>query len=279
MSPAGRLLAVFVLAGPPAVAGVAEPERAVAQAAAERDRLAALRERLAGEARKAAEGLGALKTPGEGARAEGELARKLRAFDTLARRLDDAEAKLDAHDKRLQRARAAFAAAIEAEERRLEARARREGAAAVAADLSALAAARARVAEGAGGAFRPPLEVVVDPLDGAADVEAKIAILESEQERVAGRIQDLESEESLVAVRLAARREWARDLGAARRDARGTVDLIDRGYEDVQAQLQAIEARALALPRERAALKAALTQLAARRKEAEDRLADLRRGR
>jgi chromosome segregation ATPase len=128
-------------------------------------------------------------------------------------------------------------------------------------------------------AFRAPLAIALDPLDGPAEVEAKLAILASEDERVRRRLDDLTSEASLLAARLLARREWARELSAARRDAAGAVDLLDRGDEDVRASLRALEARGEALARERRQLEAALLRLTEGRAQAEERLAELRKGR
>ena len=174
---------LFVMAS---VAAAATPDREqeLARATAQRDELVAERTRLAAAARAAADRLAATGAPA--ARAGSALSRQLREFDRLAHGLDDVERRLAEQERRRVRARAAFDAAADGEERRLEERARREGAAAVAAEMAALAAARRRVAQSeTSGAFRPPLEVALDPLDGPADVEAKLAILQSEEARVA----------------------------------------------------------------------------------------------
>jgi colicin import membrane protein len=252
-----------------ASASTEDREQELVRATAQRDELAARRTQLADEARIAADRLAA-----------GAPAQQLRAFDRMARGLDDVERRLAEQERRRARARAAFDAAADGEERRLQERARREGAAAVAAEMAALAAARRRVAQSEGErGFRPPLEVALDPLDGPADVEAKLAILESEQQRVRRRSEQLAGEATLVATRIAARREWARELGLARREAAGAVDLLDRGAEDVRASLETLEAQGAAIARERAALAAALERLGTGRTQAEKRLAELRKGR
>jgi chromosome segregation ATPase len=147
--------------------------------------------------------------------------------------------------------------------------------------MAALEAARKRVAraDAETGAFRAPLDVALDPLDGPADIEGKIVILDSEEARVRRRLEELKADAVLLTVRVAARREWARELGAARRDALGAVELLDQGYEDVQASLKALEGRADEIARERGRLEAALAPLTARRGQAEERLAELRKGR
>lgn len=278
MRAAVLLLLGALLAAPPASAAtVAEREEEIARASAARDALAAERARLAAEARSAADGLTGASG---GTRADGALTQRLRAFDRLASRLDDVERRLAEQDAKRARARAAFDAAAADEEGRLEQRARREGAPAVAASMAALEAARRRVAQAEGArVFRPPLAVAVDPQDGPAEMEAKLAIVASEEARVRRRQDDLAGEAALVAARTAARREWARALAAARRDAGGAVELLDRGDEDVRASLRALEARAATLARETAALDASLVRLAADRARAEERLAQLRKGR
>jgi chromosome segregation ATPase len=268
---------LFVIASA-AAAATPDREQELARATAQRDELVAERARLADAARAAADRMAATGAPA--ARAGSALSKQLREFDRLAHGLDDVERRLAEQERRRVRARAAFDAAADGEERRLQERARTEGAAAVAAEMAALAAARRRVAQSEGSSvFRPPLEVALDPLDGTADVEAKLAILQSEEARVGRRLAELAGEASLLATRVAARQEWARELGAARRDAAGAIDLLDRGDEDVRASLRALDARGEEIARERARLAAALARLAAGRAQAEERLAELRKGR
>jgi chromosome segregation ATPase len=261
-----------ILAATAAVASAssADREQELARVAAQRDALSARRTELAAEVRRAADRL----APGP------PTARQLREFERMARGLDDVERRLAEQERRRVQARAAFVAEADAEERRLDERARREGATAVTAEMAALAAARRRVAQSEGErGFRPPLEIVLDPLDGPAEVEAKLAIVESERQRVRRRADELEGEAALLATRLAARREWARELGLARREAGGAVELLDVGAEDARASVQALEAQGDAIARERQTLAQALERLAESRTRAEKRLAELRKGR
>ncbi|MET0554343.1 MAG: hypothetical protein ABW221_14970 [Vicinamibacteria bacterium] len=272
------LAAFLIAAAGAAAAALPDREQELVRATAQRDELTAERTRLAAEARAAANRLAA--AGGAGARASGAVSQQLRAFDRMARGLDDVERRLAEQERRRAKARAAFDAAADGEEHRLEERARREGAAAVAAEMAGLAAARRRVAQSEGaGAFRPPLEVALDPQDGPAEVEAKLAILESEAARVGARLAELAAEASLLSARVAARREWARELGAARRDAGGAIDLLDRGDEDVRASLRALEGRGGEITRERALLEAARLRIEGVRARAQERLAELRKGR
>jgi chromosome segregation ATPase len=273
------LVAFVLLARAVAAASVLEREQAVGGASAERAKLVAAQHRLQAEAAALAERISQLKVPGAAPRAGRELTRQLREFDRLAGRLDALEGDVVEQERRIARARAEFQAAADEEEQRLEQRARREGAGAVAEALSALESARRRVAALESAiAFRPPLEVALDPQDGPAEIEAKLAVLAGERARVSARLQDLRRDEGLLATRIEAKREWARELGVARRDAGGSVELLDRGYEQVQAALRALSARAEALVRERAALESAEAGLAARQREAEERWRALRKG-
>ena len=275
-----RLLPLLaLLAQPAAAAAPQELAAAIAREAVQRDRLVAEARRLQAEAAALAERVSVMKTGG-GARAGGELSSRLRDFDRLAERLDRLESDIAEADRRLARRRREFDAAADAEERRLQERARREGAAAVAPSLQALLDQRRDVAARTTlDAFRLPLDVAVDPLDGVPELEAKLALLDGERSRVTARLGQLRGEEVLLAARLSAKREWARRLAAARRDAAGDLELLDRGYEDAERMLRELATRASALVSERRVLEAADERLKARRAEAEARLGELRKGR
>jgi hypothetical protein len=274
-------LALALTATPAVGAPPLEMERELAKTASQRDARLAEKQKLQAQAAAVAERVAALKGPDTSAgRASGELSRQLRDFDRLAGRLDDVERDLAALEQRLTRLRAAFEAAADAEERRLEEEARRRGAATVAAQIDALRDARRRAAGHVETpAFRPPLDIAVSPLDGPAEIEAKLTLIDGERTRIASYLAERGREDALLATRLDAKREWARQLAAARRDAAGSVELLDRGYEEAQAALRDLAARGAALIRERAALEEAQQRLATRRTEAEARLAELRKGR
>lgn len=277
----GLLLALALLGRTAVAASPAEIERDVARAAGERDTRRAERQQVQAQAAAAAERVAALKRPGGGTdRAGSALARELREFDRLAARLDTLEREVATFEQRLARLRAAFEAAADDEEGRLEERARREGAAAVAPQIEALRAARRRIAgQAETPGFRPPLDIGLSALDGVAELEAKLALIDGERARITQRLVEARREETLLATRMEAKREWARQLAAARRDAAGSVDLLDRGYEEAQSALRGLAARIEALARERSTLEEAEQRLRARRTEAEGRLAELRKGR
>ena len=274
------LLALALHAHPAGAASPLEIEREVTRVAAEHERLEGERRRLQSEALALADQVAALKSAASPARAGGDLSRRLRDFDRLAGRLDAVERDLTAQERLLARLHAEVEASADAEEGRLEQQARGEGARLVAPRLAALQETRRRVsARRTESAFRPPLEIAIEPTDGPAEIEAKIAVLDGEISRIAARLPELRREEGLLARRLEARREWARQLAAARRDAAGGVELLDRGYEDAAVSLRELGARAEALVRERGVLEAAQQGLTARRAEAEGRLGELRKTR
>ena len=271
------LLALMARAA--AGASAFELEAEIGRVAAERQRLSEEASRLRMEAAVLADGVAAVKTDGA-TRADGALTRRLRELDRAASRLDRLERETAEIARRLARLRSEFETAADAEERRLQERARREGVAVVAPALDALARARRTVAAAAAPPiFRPPLDIVLDALDGPAELDAKRTLIEGESARVAARLAELRGDEALVAVRLQAKREWARQIAAARRDAAGDVELLDRGHDDAEQALRELTARAADLARERATLEEAAKRLQARRNEAEARLGELRKGR
>jgi chromosome segregation ATPase len=143
----------------------------------------------------------------------------------------------------------------------------------VAGEVAALGAARERIAPLRDAAdFRSALEVSLDPLDGPAELEAKIAIIDGERLRISTRLADLAGEELVLAMRLQAKRQWARELGAARREAGGGVELLEQVHERTEAAVRSLTARVDAIGRERARLQASDSTLAATRREAEQRL-------
>ena len=115
-------------------------------------------------------------------------------------------------------------------------------------EVAALAAARDRLAPLRDVAdFRSPLEVSLDPLDGPAELEAKIALIDGERLRIGTRLADLADEELVLAMRLQAKRQWARDLGAARREAGGGVELLEQVHERTEAAVRSLTARVEAM--------------------------------
>jgi hypothetical protein len=255
------LVAVLLLAQ--SASADAALDAAVAREAGERDRLEGERRGLQKEAVVLAP------AAGDG--------RGRRAFDRVAERLDALDRRLAEQERRLSRAVATFDETARREERRLEEVARTQGAAAAAAGQADLEAARRRVAAlRVASGFRAPLDVAIDPRDGAAELETKLALLRGEERRVADHLAQLQAEEGLLGARIAAKREWLRQLGSARRDAAGSVELLDRGFEEAQAAVLRLTERRQALPHEQAAVRDAERRLAVRRAEIERRLEELR---
>jgi DNA repair exonuclease SbcCD ATPase subunit len=240
----------------------------VVRAADERDRLRAEKEALHAEAARLAERLSGKDTA----------AGKLREFDRLANRLDRLDREIASRERSLERTLLDFEAAAAREERRLEARARAEGALAIAPDLAALAAARQRAdALRTPAVVRAALDVTLDDLDGPAELETKLALVDAEKARLASEARRLAEEATVLGARIEAKREWTRRWASARRDAAGGLELVEQAFEEAEARLRRLQARADELSRDRDTVSAALKQLDTRRVEIETRLRDVRK--
>lgn len=270
----GRLWPVawaLALAFQAGAASLPEAEREVARAA---QALVAARASLAsleGEARTLAEEVGRLQAAQSGPRAGRDLERRLRAFDALALRLDEADARVAQAERARRRARARFDAQADAEEARLS------SSAAPGAGLVAWAEARARVAALSGGdeTVRPPLDVRAEEHDGPGELRAKLALVDAERARLADEARRLAAEERLLAARLEARRALAAELGAARRQAGGEVALLERAADEASRALAALEGRRAAAQAAGDGAARALRGLDERRQDLAGRLARL----
>ncbi len=258
-------------ARPASAAVLPELEQEVVRRAAERDGVRAERQRLAAEAAPLADAIAG--SADSGPSAGRDLTRRLRQLDRLAARLDTAERRLREAERGLARAAAAFERQALLEERALLERGQRDGAASVVSRLAALADARKRVAAlAAPPTFRRPLELSLAALDGPAEIEAKLQIIRGERARLAEREAELRREASLLAARLRVRREWARDLGLARREGAGEIELLERAQESAEDQLRELNAAAAAISAELARVKQWDESLAQREREAQERL-------
>lgn len=248
-----------------------ELEREVVRLAAQRDAVLAERQQKAEQAAPLAEAIARSADPG--ARAGREATRRLRELDRVAERLDGLDARVRDVERRLARAAAAFEAQAERDEAALTERSRQASAAELAAELAALGDARRRVAALAQPQrFRPPLEVTFGALDGRGEIETKLRVIDGERARLAQRARELEREDALLAARLTARREWVRELGAARREGGGEIELLDRAHESAEGVTRDLVARLAAVADERTRLRQWHESLAERRREGEERL-------
>lgn len=268
---------LFALVATAAVAGTrADVEREIARVSSDRARMRGERQDLLTTAGALAERITRAKQAAATTRADPELTRELRDFDRLADRLDDVERRLTGLERDIRKLLGQFDEAADLEERALERRAQREGARAVSGDLAALAAARDGLADlRDSGGFRSALEISLDPLDGPAELDAKIGLMDGERQRISARLADLRREEVVLTTRLQARRQWARELSVARREAAGGVELLDQVHERTEATVRGLTTRVETLAGERAALQVADSRLAATRREAEERLSSL----
>lgn len=245
-------------------------ERDIASTAAQRDRLRAEHTDFVAAATSLAQTMALSRGSG---RAGAQLTTHIREFDRLAEALETLERRLGETERTLRRLLARFDELARAEEQALEARARSSGARSVADEVAALAAARDRLAAlRATESFRPPLEISLDPTDGPDELQAKKSLLEGERLRLGARVAELDHENVVLTARLRAKRQWARDLGAARRESGGGVELLDLVHEKTEATMESLARRLEELARERALLLGAEARLAATGLEATERL-------
>jgi hypothetical protein len=262
------LILVALTALPVCAASSVEVERQIGTLVTRRTQLRTEREGLLRVATVLAGQIEPAKRGSETTRAGGRLTQDLQLFDRLASHLDEVEQRLTQNERELHRLLSRFDEAFAREEHDLELR----GSGGTA-ELAALTQRRDRLAplrENRG--FRPPLDVAIEPSDGPIELEGRIAIIDGERTRIAGRIVQIDAERALVSTRLRAKRQLARELGLARREAGGSVELVDQAHESAEAAVRALGERVEALARERSALEKADAELAGRRREAEARL-------
>jgi chromosome segregation ATPase len=237
-------------------------ERVVRETAAVRDQLQAERQSRNAEASRLADEIAELKRRAVRPRADRELERRLQSFDRIASVLDDLDRRLWAQERALAQARARFIARADAELAALT-KQRAGAGATVASRVEAIEAARRRV-RGSGAdalGIRPALDIALAPEDGLSEVQAKLALLRAERQRLADAVHTLQRELAVVDARLALKRQLARDLEAATRDAGMTSALVQREMDDLLASIRELEQRRETVARDAAALPQELGQL------------------
>lgn len=266
-------LAAAALALPLGAAeGLAGLEGAVHRAAEERARLVEERQSRSAAAGALAGEIARLKAHEATPRAGRELEERLRAFDRLAAALDDLEARIAAGTRALEKARAAFDVAAEAESARLASAPDPRDAAV---RLRAIEEARRRVAEGTApqAGFRRLLDVRLEPGDGAPEVASKLALLEAERRRAQDQSGRLDEQERLLSARIELKRQLAGQVEAARRDAGGDFDLLAREADDLRFALRDLARQRDDVVRQRAEIAGAIPGLEQRIHELRVRLA------
>ncbi len=202
---AAPMLALLALVAGPASAAGPDRGREIEALRAERDTCMQEASRLAGE-------IALLKSSTEGPRAGGALEQRLRAFDRLARRLDDLERRL----ARLEASRRAPASGLDE------------------ADL------------------RPLLDIVIDPTDLGPALDVKIALLQVERERGVTQAERLSAALSVLALRLETKERLAREAEGARRDAGTALGLLQRQADELRLEVRELQsARAVVQRRQK----------------------------
>jgi chromosome segregation ATPase len=244
-----RWLGALVLClGAPLLSDAAESltglEQAVRAAAAERERLVSERRSRAAEASRLADEIARLKRRESRPRADPELERRLQSFDRVASMLDGLDRRIKAQDRAVSHARARFEARADSELATLAREPSAGGtAAAVAGRIEAVEAARQRVRAipGTERGIRPPLDIALAPEDGPPEVQSKRALLESEHGRIAAAVGNLDRETAVVETRLALKRQLAREIEAASREAGSAMPLVQREADELLLAVKDLE--------------------------------------
>lgn len=239
-------------------------EDAIRRASADRDRTVAERSRLMGEAGALADEIARVKTRSEpAARAGADLEDALKRFDRITAQLDVVDARSADLARGIAAARRKFEDAATAETARLTAAAASAPIGEITRALRSVEEMRRRVSllASARPAFRPVLEVSLSPDDGAGDVARKIAVVEAERARVAGRLEELDGEDAVLATRAALKRQLLVELQGAARTAGPDLALLRRETDDATDALGVLASRRAAVAQEQQDLTRTLREL------------------
>lgn len=219
------LALLALLAGPASAAG-SERDRQIEALRAERDTRAQEASRLADE-------IARLKASTRGPRAGGELELKLRAFDRVARRLDELERRL----ARLETASGRLPGGLDE------------------ADL------------------RPLLDIAIGPTDLGPALDAKIVLLQAEHQRGTTQSEQLGAALRVLALRLETKERQAREAETARRDAGTALPLLRRQADELKIELHELQSSRAVVQRRQGELARELATIEQRLAEAERRRA------
>jgi hypothetical protein len=243
--------------------------RALEQATAQRDTRRIERAQRAQDASHVADAIADLKARNPGPRAAPGLEARLRTFDRLAARLDEAERRLQAAEQQHERARRELLTTLAAESVALMAvsdpSARAQRASALA-DAQRQAEAEADTVSM--DTFRPLLDVTLGVDEGGPDLDAKAALLEAEQTRGHEQLERLAQARRLLEARLDVARRLAAEAETARREAGSAQPLLQREADALKLRVRDLQASREALARTDADLRRALATIEARLIEA-----------
>ena len=272
------LAAWIVAALPAAGADLDGLERALRDAAAERDRAMEERSRRMSEAGPLADEIARLKEAHTGPRADPLLEAALKRFDRLALDLDALDRTISDRERRVAALRRRFEDEAAEEAARLASK--RGGIGDVARQLAAIDEARRRVARlGAGEpALRPALNIELSPGDGPLEIGQKLALAEAERARLAAERTRLASETAVLEARLLIKRQLLSELEGAARAGGSELALLSREADNAAQAVQDLSRAEEAIARLKAVVAESLAVLDRRIGDFRRRLTALKGG-
>ena len=258
----GWLAPLLMAALPAAGADLANLERHLLDAIAERDRAIEERGRRMSEAGGLADDIARLKAAHSGPRADPGLETALKRFDRIAVDLDELDRTIRDRDRRAAALRRRFEEEATAEAARRSSRPS-GGIADVARQLAAIDEARRRVGRLSAGepAIRPALEIELLPSDGSLEVEQKLRLAEAERERLASEQTRLDTAAAVVGARLLIKQQLVSELEGAARAGGSELALLTRESQNAAQAVQDLLREQEQVGREKASVAQSLAAL------------------
>jgi chromosome segregation ATPase len=272
------LAACVVAALPAAGADLDGLERALRDAAVERDRAMEERGRRMSEAGPLADEIARLKEAHGGPHADLRLEAALKRFDRLALDLDGLDRTIRDRQRRVAALRRRFDEAAD-EGARVASKGRgRVGD--VARQLAAIDEARRRASRLSAGepAIRPALDIELSPGDGPLEIGQKLALAEAERERLAAERARLGNDTAVLEARLLIKRQLLSELEGAARAGGSELGVLSREADNAGQAIQDLTREEEQIARQKAAVGESLTVLERRTGEFRRRLAALKGG-
>jgi DNA repair exonuclease SbcCD ATPase subunit len=268
-----------VAALPAAGADLDGLERALREAAVERDRAMEERSRRMSEAGPLADEIARLKEAHTGPRADPLLEAALKRFDRLALDLDGLDRTIRDRERRVAALRRRFEDEAAEEAARLASK-RGGGIGDVARQLAAIDDARRRVARLSAGepALRPALTIELSPGDGPLEIGQKLALAEAERARLAAERTRLGNETAVLEARLLIKRQLLSELEGAARAGGSELALLSREADNAAQAVQDLSRGGEQIARQKAVVAESLAVLDRRIGEFRRRLGALKGG-
>jgi transposase-like protein len=268
---------LVVVALPAAGADLDGLERALREAAVERDRALEERGLRMSEAGPLADEIARLKEAHAGPRADPRLEAALKRFDRLALDLDGFDRTIRDRQRRVAALRRRFDDEASAEAVRLASK-RGGSIGDVARQLAAIDEARRRVGRLSAGepAVRPALTIELSPADGPLEIGQKLALAEAERDRLAAEATRLGNDAAVLEARLLIKRQLLSELESAARAGGSELALLSREADNAAQAVQDLSHEKDQLARQKTAVAESLAVLDRRIGEFRRRLAALR---